>query len=258
MNILDVCGLSAEFLEYEKGYRTVRTQVLNDINLQIKPGKVIVVLGPSGAGKSLLLQGILGIHCDALQVQGQIRYQGQVLDDSLREQILGKQISFIPQSVSSLNPLLTIKQQILLGQEDVDDTYLIECLKEFGLREDILKLYPHEISGGMARRVLVVSALLGRPQLVLADEPTPGMDYKSLDYLIDAIDKVRAYGGAVLMITHDIKFALKVADDIGIMDEGKIVEFVSKDQFEQAVDNLQHPLSRQLFDALRWMEDGPC
>ena len=110
-------------------------------------------------------------------------------------------------------------------------------------------MYPHELSGGMARRVLLMCALMDEPRLIIADEPTPGLD---LDLAAHALDDLRGFadaGGGVLLITHDIELALRVADRVAVFSDGTIVEETGVESFSSA-DTLRHPFSRALWRAM--------
>jgi ABC-type dipeptide/oligopeptide/nickel transport system ATPase component len=110
-------------------------------------------------------------------------------------------------------------------------------------------MYPFELSGGMARRVLLLTALLDNPQLIIADEPTPGLD---LPLAIKAMEDFRNFadsGGGVLLITHDIELALKAADRVAVFKDGTVIEETSVASFTSA-DTLKHPFSKQLWHAL--------
>ena len=110
-------------------------------------------------------------------------------------------------------------------------------------------MYPHELSGGMARRVLLMCALMDDPRLVIADEPTPGLD---LDLAVHALDDLRGFadaGGGVLLITHDIELALRVADRVAVFSDGTIVEETGVENFASA-GTLRHPFSRALWRAM--------
>ena len=124
-----------------------------------------------------------------------------------------------------------------------------ELFARYDLAPEVENLYPHELSGGMARRVLLCCALMENPRVIIADEPTPGLD---LELAVRALDDLRAFadeGGGVMLITHDIELALRVADRVAVFRDGSIVEETSVDAFSQP-EMLQHPFSRALWHAL--------
>ena len=122
-------------------------------------------------------------------------------------------------------------------------------LSAYGLAPEVARLYPHELSGGMARRVLLISALVDDPALIIADEPTPGLD---MELAVRALDDLKAFarsGGGVMLITHDIELALRVADRVAVMDAGTVVEETAVASFA-APERLRHPFSHALWHAL--------
>ena len=124
-----------------------------------------------------------------------------------------------------------------------------ELFASYGLGEQVERLYPYQLSGGMARRVLLMCALMEEPCLIIADEPTPGLD---LDLAAHALDDLRAFadaGGGVLLITHDIELALRVADRVAVFRDGTVVEETGVESFS-APELLRHPFSRALWHAL--------
>ena len=121
--------------------------------------------------------------------------------------------------------------------------------EHYGLSAEVEDMYPFELSGGMARRVLLASALVESPRLIVADEPTPGLD---LDLAARALDDLRAFadaGGGVLLITHDIELALRVADRIAVFKDGTVIEETAVESFNDP-SQLRHPFSRELWHAL--------
>lgn len=124
-----------------------------------------------------------------------------------------------------------------------------ELFARYGLSEDVARLYPHQLSGGMARRVLLCCALMDNPKLIIADEPTPGLD---LDLAVAALSDLRTFAnnsGSVMLITHDIELALSVADRVAVFQNGGIVEETSVESFNDP-SLLRHPLSRALWHAM--------
>ena len=111
-------------------------------------------------------------------------------------------------------------------------------------------MYPFQLSGGMARRVLVSTALLAEPDLVVADEPTPGLDEKTVQETLNHFKHMKEDGIGVLLITHDIHAALEVADRIGIFYSGYVIEIALKEDFSGDGENLLHPYTKSLFKAL--------
>ena len=124
-----------------------------------------------------------------------------------------------------------------------------ELFRAYGFDESVERLFPYQLSGGMARRALLMCALMDDPRLIVADEPTPGLD---LDLAVRALDDLRAFarkGGGVLLITHDIELALQAADRVAIFRDGTVVEETAVANFERP-ELLRHPFSRALWHAM--------
>ncbi len=229
MSLIEVKGLSISFLQYAGLLKRRVVDVVQDVSFTLEDHEVLVVFGASGCGKSLLAHALLGLLPENAMVQGEILYSGTMRDiDSVR----GVEVGFIPQAITSLNPLLKIQDQVFLDGKKRDDVErrLREGLSLFGLSEDVLEMYPHELSGGMARRVLVVLSSLNGCRVLVADEPTPGMDEVCLEQFVRFVNKQREIGSC-LLISHDMKTSLKVADRIAIFKDGQIVEIVRRDDF---------------------------
>ena len=124
-----------------------------------------------------------------------------------------------------------------------------EIFDKYGLDESVDDLYPFELSGGMARKVLLSTALVGNPKLLIADEPTPGLDAKSVKETIEDIRNLKEDGKGVLLITHEIDVALKTADRIAIFYSGYVIEINNVENFKNS-ENVLHPYSKALIDSL--------
>lgn len=245
--ILEVTNLSVSFKQYTPGLYETNTRVVKDLNIDINPGEVFAVFGASGAGKSILASAILDLLPDSATVTGDIVFRGKSIGEWDKVE-LRKQIAYIPQSVKSLNPLLTIKEQVLFNREDSLDA-VTSLFTRFGLDVSTLDKYPHELSGGMARRILAITSLVDNPSFIVADEPTPGMDCDSLDVIVDIFNELKADNKSALVISHDIKTILKVADRVAIINEGEIVEVVDVDAFVGEGSSLS-PYTKALWQAL--------
>ena len=125
-----------------------------------------------------------------------------------------------------------------------------EIFEHYNLGPEVDEMYPFQLSGGMARKVLVSTALLSDPKLVVADEPTPGLDEKTVKETLNHFKHMKENGIGVLLITHDIHAALEVADRIGIFYSGYVIEIALKEDFTGDGENLLHPYTKSLFKAL--------
>ena len=251
--LLEVKHLSIAFPQFLKGFQQTQIQVISDFEMTIKPGEVVAVIGASGAGKSLLADAILGILPKTATVGGKINYRGKLLSSPRQKSLRGKEIALIPQSVKALNPLIKVGKQV----RDVIPAYQNkkelqeEAFYKLGLSPEISGRFPHQLSGGMARRVLIATAMLSKARLVIADEPTPGLDECLRNEVISDISKLVNDGErSVMLITHDINAALKIADRIVVVKNGKTIETAPNEAFRKDGKELQHAYTRALWQAL--------
>ena len=252
--LLEVNNLSISFTQYVQGLNRRDLKVISDLSLDIDESEIVAVLGSSGSGKSLLAHSILGILPYNAHVTGEIIYKGHVLDQEIKERIRGKEICLIPQSVNFLDPLMKVSEQAVGECKDKAERAdkkrrQREVFSKYGLDESVDDLYPFELSGGMARKVLLSTALLNDPDLLIADEPTPGLDVKSVEETIKDIRSLKDQGKGVLLITHEIDAALKTADRIAIFYSGYVIEINKVENFKSG-ENLLHPYTRALVEAL--------
>ena len=253
-NLLEVNNLSISFTQYVQGLNRHDLKVISDLTIDVNESEIVAILGSSGSGKSLLAHSILGILPYNSHVKGEIKFRGNVLDQKLKEELRGKEICLIPQSVNFLDPLMKVSEQAIgeCKNEKEHDTKKInqrEIFEKYGLDESVDDLYPFELSGGMARKVLLSTALINDPMLLIADEPTPGLDAKSVQETIEDIKKLKENGKGVLLITHEIDVALKTADRIAIFYSGYVIEINKVENFRNS-ENLLHPYTKVLIDAL--------
>lgn len=248
--LLEIHDLSVAFRMYNHGLEQMDLQVISDLYLTVYPGEVIAVAGSSGSGKSLLASAILGILPGNATVHGHLHYKGQELTQERQEQLRGTEIALVPQSVAFLDPLMKVGAQADGHRKPLPTEKRKSLFKRLGLSEKTEQLYPFQLSGGMARRVLVSTALLTNAKLVIADEPTPGM---SLWQALEALSMFREMaddGKAVILITHDLDLAVEFADKVAVFYAGTTVETALASDFQKGPDALRHPYSRALWKAL--------
>ena len=253
--VLDVENVSISFMQYTKGLNQRDLQVISDLTFDISEGEILAVLGSSGSGKSLLAHAIFGILPENANQMGKIKYKGKELSQADKEELRGKDIVLVPQSVNFLDPLMKISDQAI-GHIETDEEKKEKKLKQreifqqYNLGPEVDEMYPYQLSGGMARRVLVSTALLSEPKLVVADEPTPGLDEKTVQETLNHFKQMKKDGIGVLLITHDIHAALEVADRIGIFYSGYLIEIAENKDFSGDGENLLHPYTKALYKAL--------
>jgi peptide/nickel transport system ATP-binding protein len=252
--LLEVNNLSISFTQYVQGLNRHDSKVITDLTIDVDESEIVAILGSSGSGKSLLAHSILGILPYNSHITGEIKYEGQVLDQELKEKLRGDEICLIPQSVNFLDPLMKVAEQAIGECRDENEhkekkLRQREIFDKYGLDESVDDLYPFELSGGMARKVLLSTALVGNPKLLIADEPTPGLDSKSVKETIEDIRNLKENGKGVLLITHEIDVALKTADRIAIFYSGYVIEINTVENFKNA-ENVLHPYSKALINSL--------
>ncbi|MEE0711341.1 ABC transporter ATP-binding protein, partial [Romboutsia timonensis] len=215
-------------------------------------GEILAVVGSSGSGKSLLAHAILGILPDNATTEGNIIYKGKSLSLKDKEKLRGREIVFIPQSVNFLDPLMKVSKQVKISIENKEKANKRQryIFNKYGLDKKVDNFYPFELSGGMARKVLLSTALVSDCKVIIADEPTPGLDEKSLNEALKDFRNIADSGCAILMITHDIEAALKIADKIAVFYAGTTLEIANVNDFKGDGKNLRHPYSKALFNAL--------
>ena len=250
--ILSVKDLGISFSQYTKGLRRRELEVITNLDIDLYEGDILAVVGSSGSGKSLLAHAILGILPDNATTEGNIIYKGKTLTLKDKEKLRGREIVFIPQSVNFLDPLMKVSKQVKISIENKEEANKRQrdIFNKYGLDKKVDNLYPFELSGGMARKVLLSTALVSDCKVIIADEPTPGLDEKSLNEALKDFRNIADSGRAILMITHDIEAALKIADKIAVFYAGTTLEIANVNDFKGDGKNLRHPYSKALFNAL--------
>ena len=250
--ILSVRNLEISFSQYTKGLRRIDSKAINNLDIDLYKGEILAVVGSSGSGKSLLAHSILGILPSNANLKGDIYYKDEILDEKRKEKLRGKEIVFIPQSVNYLDPLMEVGKQVKISIKDKkkSNTILERVFRKYNLDKKVEKYYPFQLSGGMARKVLLSSALVSNAEVIIADEPTPGLDEKSLNEALKDFRDLADNGCAVLIITHDISAALKIADRVALFYGGTTLEVAKADDFKNNGENLRHPYTKALYNAL--------
>lgn len=245
-------------------YRTLRGKVkaVENVSFNLGKGKILAVVGETGSGKTTIGLATLRIlPPNAVIEKGEIWFNGKNildLDEDAMRKLRGKEISIIFQEPKiTLNPVLKIGEQIAevpiehLGL-DKKEAYRLarKMLERTGVPDPdrVMNSYPHELSGGMAQRVVISIAMILRPKLLVADEPTSALDVSVQAQVLDLIQElVRETGTSVIFITHDLSLAAEIADEILVMYYGKVVEY--GDVFE-VFKSPKHPYTRALLNAI--------
>ncbi len=238
------------FIEHCEKNNRHELHLLKNLSFELEQGELLALVGASGSGKSLLAHSLLGILPQNSYQSGKAFFCGQELNESFKAKLRGQEISLIPQSVSFLNPLMRIGKQIIGEERDnKKEARLDYLLKLYDLSPDIKYKFPHELSGGMIRRVLICTALIQNPKLIIADEPTPGIHSliarDVMQHLFDLTNENRG----VLLITHDLELALEFAHRLLIFNQGEIIEEVQLKN-KNYLDEVKNPYTKALLAAL--------
>lgn len=238
--------------------------LVDGVCLDIDAGERVALVGESGSGKSLTCMSIISLLAKGLAVTGgEIRWNGtniaQASPSRLR-QLRGREISMIYQEpLTSLNPILSIGNQLGEAARHVRATKsdVLAMLDRVGFHqpERVLRQRPHELSGGMRQRIMIAMALLGKPRLLLADEPTTALDVTVQDQVLKLIyDITVETGTALLLVSHDLNVVRRIADDVAVMYTGRIAESGTTDQ---VLSNPQHPYTAALMRSAPSLESKP-
>ena len=247
-SILIVDRLSVSFARYGRGLSRVERHTIRNLSLTVEPGEVAAVVGESGAGKSLLAHAVFHILPRNARTEGTILYGGAPLTPERAAALRGREIVLIPQGITYLDPMMKVGDQIRRGRRDPETRARCrQVLERYGLGAEVEALYPFQLSGGMARRVLIASAVMERPRLIVADEPTPGLDVKAAGRVLGHFRELADQGAGVLFITHDLELALTVADKLVVLREGGTVEEISAARFRAGEGC---PYTRSLWNAM--------
>ena len=230
---------------------------LEDVSFSIELGESIGIAGESACGKSTLGLSIIRMISNGKIYSGKIQFDGKSLLDipnpDFDKSIRWKEISMVFQgAMNSLDPVFTIQQQFeeVLKQHnfegDIKQT-INQSLNSVNLDESILKKFPHELSGGMKQRVVIAMALILKPKFVIADEPTTALDVVIQAQIVNLFKKLKKDGQSFMIISHDLSILSEVAEKIGIMYGGRMVEF--GDSNEIFLDP-KHPYTKGLIESI--------
>ncbi|HET9008550.1 MAG TPA: ABC transporter ATP-binding protein [Nitrosarchaeum sp.] len=255
--VLIVNGFSAQYVT-SKG----PVYAVDDVDFDLADGESIGVAGESACGKSTLGLSIIRMLLGG-KTNGKILFDGDsILDMSeseFTEKFRWKKISMIFQgAMNSLDPVFTIREQFveILKQHKFDgdlDEVILNAIYSVRLNDAVLKKYPHELSGGMKQRVVIAMALLLRPKFVIADEPTTALDVLIQAQIISLLKKLKKDGMSFMLITHDLAVLSEIADKIGIMYGGHMVEFGSSYEIYK---NPKHPYTQGLLESIPKLKGG--
>jgi peptide/nickel transport system ATP-binding protein len=239
-------------------------KAVNGVSLTVEPGKMLGLVGESGAGKTTLAQSIMRVvPLPGRVVEGATFLYGrdlQALPEEQMQPIRGKEIAMVvPNPRAELNPLLTIGDQLAnvarthlgLGKKDARDR-AVEMLARVKIPDPArrARAYAHELSGGMAQRIVIAMALIGEPRVTISDDATSGLDVTVQAQVLDlTVQLLREQRSASLMITRDLGIVANYCDDVAIMYRGRILELADVRSFFA---NARHPYSIELLAAFSY------
>jgi peptide/nickel transport system ATP-binding protein len=250
MTFLSVNGLSARYIT-SKG----PVYAVDDVDFELEDGQSIGIAGESACGKSTLGLSLIRMLSGG-KTEGEILFDGdsilEMKESDFDEKYRWKKISMVFQgAMNSLDPVFTIQEQFIeiLKQHKFDNTKQVisDAIHSVSLDESILKKYPHELSGGMKQRVVIAMALLLKPKFVIADEPTTALDVLIQAQIVNLLKDLKKGGMSFMLITHDLAVLSEIADKIGIMYGGHMVEFGSSQEIYK---NPKHPYTQGLLESI--------
>ena len=267
-SLLDVRHLTVEFAAPggRGGFGTSALAAVRDLTLSIAPQEVVGLVGESGSGKSVTALALMGLLPPQARASGEILYANSngasrdllLLSGEQMRSLRGSQVAMIFQEpMTALNPVMSVGDQIaeaVAAHSEVSRKSAWD--RAVGVLEDVAipnaairaRDYPHQLSGGMRQRVMIAMAIVNRPKLLIADEPTTALDVTVQAQILELLAQLRAkFGLAMLFISHDLAVVSQVADRIAVMYAGNLVELGSKRDIFHAP---AHPYTRGLLGAV--------
>ncbi len=267
-DLLDVRHLTVEFPRSTNGGGTGTPPALaavRDLSFSIAPGEVLGLVGESGSGKSVTSLALMRLLPPHARVSGQVQLANgngtcdllQLADAAMRP-LRGSQLAMIFQEpMTALNPVMRVGDQIaeaVLAHSEIAKAEAwkraVVAMKEVGIADPGQRArdYPHQLSGGMRQRIVIAMAIVNRPQLLIADEPTTALDVTIQAQILELLADLRAkFGLTMLFISHDLAVVSQVADRVAVMYAGSLVELGSKRNIFQTP---AHPYTRGLLNAV--------
>ena len=242
-------------VNYKTSYGDIHA--LENVEFQLEDGESIGIAGESACGKSTLGLTIIRMLQGGKIISGEISFNGESIlnmpESKFDESVRWKEISMIFQgAMNSLDPVFTIKQQFdeILKQHGFDNNtnkIIHDAIHAVNLDYSVLEKYPHELSGGMKQRIVIAMALLLKPKFVIADEPTTALDVLVQAQIINLLKDLKKDGMSLMLISHDLAILSEVAEKIGIMYGGKMVEFGTSSEI---YGNPLHPYTQGLLNSI--------
>jgi len=245
-------------------------EILHGVDLEVEKGRILGILGESGSGKTVTMTAATGLldqgYCKVHEGHARFGGSGSSLDllaqnDKILAGIRGKRIGFVFQNaIDSMNPYRRIKSQLeevyKLHKLKPDKKQILNALTEVGIvdPENVLNMYPTQLSGGMAQRVMIAMSGLLNPELIIADEPTSAIDASLRKMVLDLFIRVKKERHiSIAMITHDFDVVAYACDDVAVMYSGLIMEKGPKDAI---MESPKHPYTLGLIECAKSLGQG--
>jgi nickel transport system ATP-binding protein len=254
--------LSVRNLHVAFHYKKRVQEIIRGVDFDVYTGKCLGILGESGSGKSMSLKAVMGLLDQSFSVRGEAVYQGEDLIRTGREglrRIRGRRIAMILQNpMTCFDPLYRIGHQMAetygehfeMGKEEIH-ARSIEVLRSMQIRgaEEVLKKYPHQLSGGMLQRIMIGLAMSMEPDILIADEPTTAIDaitqYEIMKEFVRIKGEART---AMVFISHDLGVIAEIADQVLVMNQGRVAD---RGTFREIMEHAQDPYTRLLVEKKR-------
>lgn len=261
-NLLNVEHLTTVFRTYEGEVTAV-----NDVSFYVKKGEILGLVGESGCGKSVTSLSVMGLlpRKNSRIKSGSIVFDGKELTTMSRkgyDELRGNSLAMIFQEpMTSLNPVFTIENQLRevirnhdrsAGRQECRNR-ILEVLNKVGIpgAENVMKQYPHQLSGGMRQRIMISMALLNHSKLLIADEPTTALDVTIQAQILQLLKKLaKEEEMSIILITHDLSVVAEVCDRVQVMYCGRFVETASREEF---FERPMHPYSKGLLKCIPYI-----
>jgi oligopeptide/dipeptide ABC transporter ATP-binding protein len=255
--LLEVRGLTTTF-----PIAGARVPIVDGVDLDLERGRVLALVGESGSGKSMTALSVLRlVPRPGLVASGSVRLEGQELTSlpvSEMRSVRGRRIAMIFQEpMTSLNPVVRVGQQVVEAirlHEDVSKAAALERCRDLFHQVGIpdpdarLRVYPHQLSGGLKQRVMIAMALSARPAVLIADEPTTALDVTIQAQIVSLLRRLqRDSGMSILLITHDLGIVNELADRVAVMYAGRVVELADR---ETLLSRAVHPYTEGLLRSM--------
>ena len=251
--------LKVEHLNVTLHHRRASKKLVEDVSFEVRPGECLGILGESGSGKSMTVKSVLGLLDKNFQVSGSAIFDGQDLLKEFKEELRrlrGSRITMVLQNpMTCFDPLYRIGNQMAetfathtsWNAQEIR-TRSLEILEQMRIRngEEVLKKYPHQLSGGMLQRIMIGIAMALQPELLIADEPTTAIDAITQYEILEEFIRIKKQKNtAMLFITHDLGAISRVADRILVMNSGHVVDSGS---FDHILKHADDPYTRMLVE----------